>query len=332
MNSMTKNSMTSSKSRTVVLAASLLILPSVLAAHHLGDDNGSDPELVVFGDSLADGGNYFVQTGQHTMRPFEFVPSAPYAIGGFHFSNGRTWVEQLARRLHDRKSGKPSLRVPGRFTNYAYGRARSRPGAATFPDFDLGTQVGLFLTDFGGIAPSGSTYVIGTGSNDVRDALTQLIVDPSGLSSGAILQAAVTATADNIMALWGSGARTFLVPNSANIGITPAVRAAGPQAEFGGMQLSVGYNLGLSAALDALEALPGINIIRMDVFTILNELVADPESAGLMNVTDSCITPGVVIKALCNQPGQYLFWDGAHPTRAGHRHLAVEAEEILTDS
>ncbi len=159
------NSMTSSKSRTVVLAASLLILPSVLAAHHLGDDNGSDPELVVFGDSLADGGNYFVQTGEHTMRPFEFVPSAPYAIGGFHFSNGRTWVEQLARKLHDRKSGKPSLRVPGRFTNYAYGRARSRPGAATFPDFDLGTQVGLFLTDFGGIAPSGSTYVIGTGSN-----------------------------------------------------------------------------------------------------------------------------------------------------------------------
>ena len=208
-------------------------------------------------------------------------------------------------------------------------RARSRSGAATFPDFDLGTQVGMFLADFGGHAPSNAIYVVGTGSNDVRDALFQFSSDPAG--AVAIIQAAVTATADNIVALWASGASTFLVPNSPNIGLTPAVRAFGPAAELGGLQMSLGYNIGLSGALDALAGLPGIRIVRMDLFGILTELVADPEAHGFTNVTESCITPDVVAGAVCESPGQYLFWDGVHPTRAGHRHLASEAMELLTN-
>jgi outer membrane lipase/esterase len=312
-----------------MLALLLIIVPT---PGFTGDDDSDsehsarERELIVFGDSLSDSGNFFVNTGEVSVRPFDFVPSAPYARGGFHFTNGRTWIEQVAKRLRDRRSGRPALRRPGRFTNYAYGTARSRADGSAF---DLSSQVGLFLSDFGGQIPRESMYVMWTGSNDVRDALNALFVDPSGATSAGILQDAVTATADNIIALYGSGAQTFMVPNAPNIGLTPVVRAFGPEAEVAALQLSVLYNQGLSQALDSLEALPGIRIVRLDVFGILGDLVADPESGGLVNVTESCITPGVVVDAICGRPRDYLFWDGVHPTRVGHRHLARAALEIL---
>lgn len=300
------------------LAVLLLIAMPMLAT---ADDYRSpaEPALIVFGDSLSDGGNFFVATGTYSVRPFDFIPSAPYLRSGFHFTNGRTWIEQIAARARDRRSGRPSLRRPGRFTNYAYGSARSRSGMS---GFDLGDQVGMFLTDFGGRAPDESVYVMWTGANDVRDALDALQIDPTGATSGAILQSAVQSTVDNVFALYGSGAQSFMIVNSPNIGLTPAVRAFGPQAEVAALQLSFLYNQGLAQALDGLSALPGIDIQRVDAFAILNDVVADPEAAGFTNVTESCITPDVIVGAICDRPGDYLFWDGIHPTRAGHRHLA----------
>ena len=310
--------------RAFALTVLLILAPAIATAD--GFSRSTDPTLVVFGDSLSDGGNFFVSTGTYSVRPFEFVPSAPYAIGGFHFSNGRTWVEQVAARLRDRRSGAASLRRPGRFTNYASGGARSRPGTT---GFDLGDQVGLFLSDFGGGAPRESTYVMWTGSNDVRDALDALLIDPTGATSAGILEAAVTATADNVIALYGSGAQSFMIVNAPNVGLTPAVRAFGPEAEVAALQLSVLYNQGLAQALDGLAVLPGISIARFDVFSLLGEVVADPEAAGFTNVTESCITPDVFVGAICKRPSDYLFWDGVHPTRAGHRYLAEAALEAL---
>jgi len=314
---------TSIKVLRAIIAVTLFVSMSCFAR--------TDASLVIFGDSLSDSGNYFINSGEFSTRPYEAVPSAPYAIGGFHFTNGRTWIEELASMLHDRRSSGPALRASRTFSNYAYGRARSRPGAPSFPVFDLGTQVGLFLNDFGNNMPVSATYVIWTGSNDIQDALFALAGDPTGAASFGILQAAITATADNIVALWSNGARNFLVPSAPNIAITPAIKAAGPLAEIGAMQLSVGYNMALSQALESLDGLPGIRITRLDVFTILNDLVANPELAGLTNVTESCIRPGATVGAVCRTPDQYLFWDGIHPTRAGHKYLAINAAAALAD-
>src|SRR5947208_1318127 len=58
--------------------------------------------IVVFGTSLSDPGNAFALSGDagtppdFTLNPL-LVPSAPYAKGGHHFSNGATWIEQFAR-------------------------------------------------------------------------------------------------------------------------------------------------------------------------------------------------------------------------------------------
>jgi phospholipase/lecithinase/hemolysin len=60
--------------------------------------------IVVFGTSLSDPGNAFVLVGDANTPP-DFaldpllIPSAPYAKGGHHFSNGATWVEHYARSI-----------------------------------------------------------------------------------------------------------------------------------------------------------------------------------------------------------------------------------------
>ena len=291
-------------------------------------------ELITFGDSLSDSGNFFAETREVVKAPFEPVPGAPYAIGGHHFSNGRTWIEQLAAELHTPTSGRPATRSPGVFTNYAFGRARARANAPGFPLFDLGTQVNLFFADSGGNAPSDATYVVWVGSNDVRDALGALSVDPAGATSAAIIGDALTSLANNVVALYGAGARKFLVLGVPNLAITPAVRALGsqnPVIPIVAEQLSAAYNDGLYTALDGLEGLlPDIEILRLDTFSLLNALVADPESAGLENATDACLTFGVVGGAICKRPNRYLFWDAAHPTTTGHGALADAAAQLLT--
>ena len=284
-----------------------------------------DERLVVFGDSLSDPGNAFVLTMDVSLPPFELIPNAPYARGGLHFSNGRTWVEQLADKLDAENSARPALLKPVRFTNYAVGGTRARPQGP----FDLATQVGLFMNDFNGQAPADALYVVYMGSNDLRDALEALVLDPSGATSFGILQAALIAIRDNLLILHAAGAQTFLVPNLPNLALTPAVRLQGPAAQGAAQFLASTFNDQLAALLGGLESALGLNIVRLDVFAILNEVVAAPAAVDLTEVAQPCITPGTKIKPFCSKPDEYLFWDGIHPTRAGHRILAQRASVAL---
>lgn len=284
-----------------------------------------DERLVVFGDSLSDPGNAFVLTMDVSLPPFELIPNAPYARGGLHFSNGRTWVEQLADKLDAENSARPALLKPVRFTNYAVGGTRARPQGP----FDLATQVGLFMNDFNGQAPADALYVVYMGSNDLRDALEALVLDPSGATSFGILQAALIAIRDNLLILHAAGAQTFLVPNLPNLALTPAVRLQGPAAQGAAQFLASTFNDQLAALLGGLESALGLNIVRLDVFAILNEVVAAPAAVGLTEVAQPCITPGTKVKPFCSKPDEYLFWDGIHPTRAGHRILAQRASVVL---
>jgi len=280
--------------------------------------------LVIFGDSLTDPGNAFVITRQISHRPYELIPDAPYARGGLHFSNGETWVEQFAKRLRVGRSAGPAMQVRGVFTNYAVGGARARAGAS----FDLSSQALLALEDFGGALPADALYVVHIGGNDLRDALEALASDPA--ASAQIINAALTAIANNIVMLASSGATEFMVPNAPNLALVPAVRLQGPLAQAGAAFLSVQFNNALAATLANLEALLPIAIHRLDVFALIGEAVAMPAAAGFTEVELPCITPGTIVKAECDRPDDFLFWDGIHPTRAGHALLAERARAVVT--
>ncbi len=309
---------------TPVLATTLLyVLALLFSLPAQADRRYSD--LVFFGDSLSDPGNAFVLTGEVSRRPFQLIPDAPYAHGGHHFSNGPTWAEQFAREQH-RRSG-PALRRPGRFSNYAVGGARARAEGSVH----LATQVALYLGNRGGADP-GALYTLLIGGNDLRDALTALASDPSGAGSAAILGEAVTAIADNIAALAAAGARHFLVFNGPDLSLAPAVRLQGPLAQGAARLLAMQFNQGLSLALDQLAlAFPGIELRRFDLFGLFDAVVANPGEYGFTEVEQTCITPGVIVGAVCKRPRRYLFWDGIHPTRAGHHVIAEAVEHRMED-
>src|SRR5262245_64555846 len=306
----------------LILLASLVLAPAAFA--------GDFARLVFFGDSLSDPGNYFIAFGTVSLAPFEPIPDAPYAIGGHHFSNGATWAEQLARELRRPASGEPALQLPGVFTNYAVGRARARAGAPVFALYDLSTQVNRFLSDFGGHASSDNVYALWIGANDLTDALRALAIDPTAATSIAIIQEAIGAVAANIQTLWAAGARTLLIPNLPDLAITPAVRALGPDAQAPASQLTAAYNGALEQALQALQALPQIRFVRLDIAALLGDVLVDPRDFGVANVDESCLAFGVVRGAVCERPDRYLFWDGEHPTRAGHHIIARAALHALS--
>lgn len=303
-----------------VVLAGLLAL-SIPAQAHERDFS----RVVAFGDSLSDPGNAFVLIRDVEVPPFELIPDAPYARGGLHFSNGRTWVEQLAGELRVGITTGPGLLKPLIFSNYAVGGARAR---ATGP-FDLGTQVNYFLGESKGAAPADALYSVFIGGNDVRDALEALAGDPSGATSAGMLVSALTAVRDGVVALASAGARTFIVPNLPNFALVPAVRLQGPSAQAAGQWLSSSYNQGLEATLSGLEAALPVNIIRFDVYALINQVTATPALFGLTEIAQTCITPGVLRGAYCDRPDNYLFWDGIHPTRAGHAILAHGARRTL---
>ena len=298
----------------LAFALCLVTLTASMAPARAADSRG----IVFFGDSLSDPGNHYIAFGQVTRPPYQPVAIYPYAMGGHHFSNGPTWAEDLTDELDTPVSGKPALREPGVFTNYAVGRARARPGAPVFADFDLGTQVGAFLTDFGGRAPSNRTYVIWIGANDLFDALEALQVDQTGTASMQIIQQAIGATAESMQLLWAAGAREFLVLNLADPALTPYVRSLGPLSQGASTQLTAAYNGALAQVLTSLGALPQIQIRQFDVDAFLHTVASSPGRYGLRDVQHPCLTFGVATNAVCADPDRYLFWDGIHPTRAGH--------------
>lgn len=302
--------------------------------------------LVIFGDSLSDTGNVFAlerRTGlfeQDVVRPNNtppdyqvdalLVPSAPYPRGGHNLTNGAPWVQVLARSLGFTANAAPAYRSESpAATNYAVDGARARD---VEENIDLAEQVERFLLDFGASAPSEALYVIAIGSNDISDALFGAL---QGQDPSVILNQALQAIAENITALYLSGATKFLVWNAPNFGLTPAVRIADTQLGAQGQvvqlaqTLSQAFNANLELVLTQLEnSLSGIEIVRFDLYGTVNTIIADPALFGLTNVTDACITPNVP-PFTCKRPDEYLFWDGAHPTRAVHAIVAQQIKALL---
>ena len=286
-------------------------------------------KLVVFGTSLSDPGNAFALVGgtntppDYLVDPFFLTPNAPYTRGGHHFTNGPTWIEQLARTLRANVNAEPAFKGANpRAMNFAIGTSRAREDGI---NPSLALQVSTFLQSTGGVASPTALHAIEMGSNDVRDALT------AGAGAQAVLASALTAIRTNVTTLYAAGARRFLIWNVPNVALTPAIRALNnPQVSTGATQVTTLFNQGLDGQITFLRAtLPGIDIVKLDVFQLLNAAVANPAAFGFTNVTTPCITPSEA-PFFCQKPDAYLFWDGIHPTAAMHAEVAAFAEMTLT--
>jgi outer membrane lipase/esterase len=175
--------------------------------------------------------------------------------------------------------------------------------------------------------------MIEIGGNDVRDAIE---------GDSTAIPLALAGVGQAIGRLYAAGARKFLVWNAPNLGRAPAIRAlnaflyATKQTPAPGVVIagataaSMGYNGGLAQLLNALPAvLPGIDIVQFDAFGTLEAVVSQPHRYGLQNVTEACIAPFTPLPSRCASPDRYFFWDGIHPTRAGHAIIAIEVGRAL---
>lgn len=262
-------------------------------------------DIYVFGDSLSDSGNIYAALGGT-------YPPAPYWNG--RFSNGPTYADNLAARFGFGLA--PSL-MGGH--NYAYGGATAAPGSTVGPlATDLGSQVASFRA-LAGAADSSALYVVWAGGNDLRAAA----LDPGNAAT--YIGNALAGVQSAISNLHAEGARRFLVMNMPNLGLTPESIGGGVVA--GATFLSASYNAGFNAVINGLRAgLVNEDIRTLDTFSLLNTVVANPGDYGFSNVNSKCFD--VTVPSLCAAPDSYLFWDGIHPTAAGHRMIADAAYNI----
>jgi len=270
--------------------------------------------LVVFGDSLSDNGNLYALTGQPT--------SPPYYQG--RFSNGPVFTELLGFNAGRYTAGAP---VTGS-VNYAFGGARTDSSA--LPP-GMRNQL-LAYTGAGGTFGSNDLVSVLGGANNIFQQLTAFgallpgdprLANPTGFMQPTSLSAAADMNfIVNDIATRGAG--TIMVSNLPNLALTPQFRgtAAAPLADYAGTTFNSALLAGL---MTTAAAKPGTNIILVDLYKVGATLSGDPGRFGLTNVTQSCFN-GV---SVCANPDGYLYWDGVHPTAAGHRLLATLAADYL---
>jgi phospholipase/lecithinase/hemolysin len=134
----------------------------------------------------------------------------------------------------------------------------------------------------------------------------------------------VANTVGGIAELSAAGARHFVVINLPDLGKTPTATGLGPFVSGLLSSLCASYNTLLDQQLNQLESDRRLNIVRVDAFALINDMVTNPATYGFTNVTQQALQ-GLPAA----DPDEYLFWDGVHPTTAAHEAVAEEVHEQL---
>ncbi len=285
------------------------LLASALAAGLClphGEASAQFNQFFFFGDSLTDAGVY---GARFTVNPGLVwaqdlgnaygVVVTPSTQGGVDFAQGGARVTL------------PSPLIP--------------TGA---PQRSLSVQIDELLHATPSLNPN-ALYTVWIGANDI-------FVNVSAAGAGQItadqlkanITTAATDTLTQIARLRDAGAKYIMVFNLPDIGQTPLGRSQ-PTAPFSA--LSGLYNSTLQAGLAGLH----VNIIPMNMLGLFNEVIANPATFGLTNVTTpACTVPSslncTTATLVAPNAGQtYAFADGVHPTPAGHQIIADYAAAII---
>ena len=271
--------------------------------------------LYAFGDSLSDiGSNPSAILSIYSILGGNCDPShpcPPYFDG--RFSNGPVASEYLADSILP-GGGQPanyfSFSVAGSTTgigNTGDGGTASSVGSSGLPG--MAQQLALYRSTAGAADPN-ALYVVWGGANDF-------------LTSDSPVSAAQN-IASYVGGLASIDAAHILVPNLPDLSLTPYIQmnpALIPIAQF----FSLAFNAELAAQLDAVSALfPVTEIIEYDIFSLFNEVVADPSAYGFTNVTEGCLRV-----TSCSNPDAFLFLDDFHPTTRGHAVVASALSEAV---
>jgi len=298
---------TVTKSFWAAAFASGLCLASGPAAAQFG-------QFFFFGDSLSDAGS--------------FKPVLPPGTGKFTTNPGPIWAEVLAQRY-----GSTATPANQGGNDYAEGGARvtQLPGFPASPPTGTATSVSVQVQQFlakGAVDPH-ALYSVWAGANDL---FVQLGLAQTGAITPTQLQANLATAAVQLVQQVGilnaAGARYIMVFNLPDVGNTPFGRGSGQGPSISA--LSSFFNSTLSTGLDALH----VDVIRLNIFSLLNEVVANPAAYGFTNASSpACTVPSLLCTSSTlvdpNAAKTYVFADSVHPTTAGHQVIADYAASVI---
>ena len=278
--------------------------------------------VTFFGDSLTDGG-YFSPITQGKLGIKE--------SGQFTTNPDNTWATSFAEQLGT-TSVANTVGSAQTGNNYAIGGARAGVNivntdfGVNIPVASVNTQVNGYLAN-NKVDPNG-LYVVWGGANDLLAAAAT----GNPASAVNIISLAVKSQVDTINTLKSNGANYILVPNIPDIGLTPTAIAVGAGFQSSGTMLANLYNQSMYNAAVA----TGANIIPLDTFSLLQQVVANPTAYGFTNVTQpACTTASSLVCGSSNLvvPGaneSYFFADGIHPSGRAHQLIADYASAVVT--
>ncbi len=317
------------KSKKRVLPALILSLFAAAGSHQAQAAQFSG--VVVFGDSLSDAG-YF--------RGFLASLGLPAAqMGRFSTNPDPVWSELISTFY----GFNPAPSNAGG-TIYAQGGARvaltpgiTPTGQAERP---VSTQITEYLTSHGNAADPNALYTMWAGAND-------FFVNNAALQAGSItaaqfqtnVLAAATAEVQQTARLFQAGATHVMVFGGFDGAMTPGIAAADAATRAGVTALTAGYNTTLWTGFQG----AGMRVIPVDLFSLFNEIRANPTGFGFTNITGVACGPFAPFSSgssalFCLQGRNVaagaqntLLWADptGHMTAAGNRIVAQFAESLI---
>jgi len=269
---------------------------------HIGSADAAFTSLYVFGDGVC--------TTTNSPGGAQFY--------GNRYSNGRVWIEVLAQR-----QGLPY----DANKNWSYFGHDSS---------NLVNSVGNF------VAPADAAsalFVIWANDADFVSYISYF--DPYTTNNLAVWTNAMNRSLSNhftaIQTLYNKGARTLVMPNTADLTKVPFfVQLPAADKLFIRQRIS-SYNVAFAARLNqARAAFPNLVIHAPDIFTLLDDIVARSAAYGLTNALyqgqsiDALSDPNLANKSLNGPGANYIFWEYLDPTARTHAILADVVQHLIS--
>ena len=300
----------------VALLLALIPLNAPVAAAAAGVN-----QFVGFGDSNLDSGYFrYHTTGNAATDAAVAAAVAGGAAGGFA-GNGVASTVQLAGRF-----GLSAAPIGGGGTNYAIGGSYAAVDTPVL--VSAVRQIRNYLASVNGAANPDALYVIKSGDNDLTYVTNQgaawIAANPGYLNQQA------SALAAEIAALQTAGARTIIMPNSVNYGVSAALGGGLDPANAAAYARSVAYGSALWS--DLAEA--GVNFVPADIDSVIRYVVQNPTLFGFTAASVLAANAPSPVSALVAiltpaQQQDYLFIDGKHLTTAGQTIVADYEYSLL---
>jgi phospholipase/lecithinase/hemolysin len=273
----------------------------LLVVFGVTQSRGAFNSLYIFGDGVS------TTTNQNSSTPERYYEK--------RFCNGRVWVEVIAQWQGLSYDSNKNWSYFGHYSSNLKTNVQTfeAPADASNALFVVWVNNADFVNNLGTIFPPYGPDKIAPWTNALNQSLTN--------------------HANAIQTLYNKGARTLLMPNAVDMTKVPQYAGLSAANKTFVRLRTLEFNTNFTAVLsNATATLPGLQIIQPDIFTLLDQIHANPTNFTLivpaLAPTDYAWGYGYTVTS---GPGtNFVFWDAFHPTAKFQMYIAEKAQQLLS--